>query len=91
MKIINQQDTELAEVTLDVVAGFNDWLRFDFEGGVDVTVNSTLTILIVDGGNTTFAWRYHGGNYYPDGSRVVSSVPQDDDFLFRTYGLNIRD
>jgi hypothetical protein len=91
MKIINQQETELAVVSLDVLAGFNGWLSFDFEGGVDVTVHDIFTILIEDGGNTTFAWRYHGGNYYPSGSRVVSGIPQDGDFLFRTYGLSTRE
>ncbi|UCB44032.1 MAG: hypothetical protein JSV77_05195 [Dehalococcoidales bacterium] len=91
MKILDDEGVELATISKDVLAGFNGWLRFDFEGGVDVTVNSTLTILIVDGGNTVFAWRYHGGNYYPSGSRIVSGVPADGDFLFRTYGLSTRE
>lgn len=91
MKILDDEGAELAVISMDMLAGFDGWLRFDIEGGVDVPVYSTLTIQIVDGGNTVFAWRYHGGDYYPSGSRIVSGVPADGDFLFRTYGLSTRE
>lgn len=87
MTILDEDGDDLATKSLDVENGFDGWLRFEFDKKVKVSVNDLLTILIEDGGNTVFGWRYYGSNYYKFGDRTVSGVPEDGDFLFRTYGL----
>lgn len=89
MEILDDDGAALASVSVDVVAGFDGWLRFDIEGGLDVTVGSTLTIRLSDTGNMVFGWKYVEGNMYQPGSRTRYESAGGD-FLFRTHGLTAR-
>jgi hypothetical protein len=90
LEILDDTGAALASVSEDVAGGFDGWLRFDIEGGLDVLVGSTLTIRLSDAGNTVFGWKYLDGNVYEPGARAKSGSPAGGDFLFRTFGLTIR-
>jgi hypothetical protein len=87
MKILDSSNNVYVSRVLDVASGFDGWLRFEIDGGVQVPVNSTLVIRIEDGGNSVFGWKLVSGNPYPSGSVIIRGLPEDSDFLFRTYGM----
>lgn len=89
LEILDDTGASLVSVSKDVAGGFDGWLRFDIEGGLDVAVGSTLTIRLSDAGNVVFGWKFVADVYEP-GSRATGGSPQDGDFLFRTFGLAIR-
>ncbi len=90
LEIFDDTGASLASMSKDVVGGYDGWLRFDIEGGLDVAVGSTLTIRLSDAGNVVFGWKYLAGNLYEPGERARSGSTVDGDFLFRTFGLPFR-
>jgi len=87
MKILDTSDSVYASVVLDVASGYDGWLEFEINGGVQVPVNTTLIIRLEDGGNSVFGWKLVAGNPYTSGSTIIRGLPEDSDFLFRTYGM----
>lgn len=87
MKILDSSNNIYASRVLNVASGFDGWLRFEFGGGIVIPVNSTLVIRLEDAGNSVFGWKLVPGNPYPLGSTIIRGLPEDSDFLFRTYGI----
>jgi len=52
-----------------------------------IVKNTTLVIRLEDTGNSVFGWKLVSGNPYPSGSVIIRGLPEDSDFLFRTYGM----
>jgi len=87
MKVMDSSNSVYVSRVLNVASGFDGWLRFEIDGGVQIPVNTTLIIRLEDGGNSVFVWKLVAGNPYPSGSAIIRGVPEDNDFLFRTYGM----
>jgi Skp family chaperone for outer membrane proteins len=87
MKILDSSNAVYVSRVLNVASGFDGWLRFEIDGGVQIPVNTTLVIRIEDGGNSVFGWKLIPGNPYTSGTTIIRGLPEDSDFLFRTYGI----
>jgi len=87
MKILDSSNNIYVSRVVDVASGFDGWLRFEIEGGIEIPVNTTLVIRLEDTGNTVFGWKSISGDHYPFGSSIIRGTQEEGDFLFRTYGM----
>ena len=87
MKVLDSSNNIYVSRVLYVASGFDGWLRFEIDGGVQIPVNTTLVIHLEDTGNSVFGWKLVPGNPYPSGSTIIRGLTEDSDFLFRTYGM----
>jgi hypothetical protein len=89
MKILDSNDIVLASRVIDVASGFDGWLLFEIEGGIEVPEGIPLVIRLEDTGNSVFGWRLIPGDQYPFGSTIIEGSSEEGDFLFRTYGIPV--
>lgn len=80
----------LGEASIDVTAGFDGWLRFDFSPAISLTPGQQVLLRVEDEGFVTFGWHY-ALDTYAGGEQYFLLAPKPEfDFFFRTYGESDR-